>query len=91
MMVRYLNANSDILGDCEDHRVVEWYSVHFGRVRDQVGRRITKRLGSGKWGTSWLIVLYKSQAGEEAVDGRIVRCSRIKAQRWLYVTCHVRR
>jgi hypothetical protein len=36
MMVGYLNANNDILGDCEDHRVVEWYSVHFGRVRDQV-------------------------------------------------------
>jgi hypothetical protein len=34
MMAGYLNVNNDILDNCEDHRAVEWYSVHFGRVRD---------------------------------------------------------
>jgi hypothetical protein len=52
MMVGYLDVNNDILDLCENHRAVEWESVHFGRVREaRYGpwdRRITKRLGSGK-------------------------------------------
>ena len=52
MMAGYLNVNNDILDNCEDHRAVKWYSVHFGRVHEAKyglwDRRITKRLGSGK-------------------------------------------
>jgi len=34
MTAGYLNVNNDILDNCEDHRAVEWYSVHFGQVRE---------------------------------------------------------
>ena len=52
MMVSYLEVNNDILDNCADERVVEWYSTHFGRIHEaQYGGwdlRVSKRLGSAK-------------------------------------------
>ncbi|KAJ5542194.1 hypothetical protein N7461_008197 [Penicillium sp. DV-2018c] len=52
MMVGYVEVNNDILDNCADERAVEWYSVNFGRIREEkfgpFDRRVSKRLGSGK-------------------------------------------
>ncbi|KAJ5958268.1 uncharacterized protein N7479_005418 [Penicillium vulpinum] len=52
MMRGYLEVNNDILDDCADERAVEWYSTHFGRIREeQYGEwdlRVSNLLGSGK-------------------------------------------
>ncbi|EEP82175.1 predicted protein [Uncinocarpus reesii 1704] len=50
LITGYLEVNSDILDRCADSKAVEWYSIHFGRVRESkygpMDRRISKRLGS---------------------------------------------
>ncbi|PYI26881.1 hypothetical protein BP00DRAFT_419308 [Aspergillus indologenus CBS 114.80] len=52
MMNGYLEVDNDALDDCADARVVDWYSRHFGRIREArfgpIDRRISKRLGSGR-------------------------------------------
>ncbi|PYI18064.1 hypothetical protein BO99DRAFT_461561 [Aspergillus violaceofuscus CBS 115571] len=52
MMHGYLEVDNDALDDCADARVVDWYSRHFGRIREArfgpIDRRISKRLGSGR-------------------------------------------
>lgn len=52
MMAGYVEVNNDILDNCADERTVAWYSVNFGRIReDKFGpfdRRVSKRLGSRK-------------------------------------------
>lgn len=52
MMVSYLEVNNDILDDCSDERVVEWFSVNFGRIHEEKfgpwDTRVSKRLGSGR-------------------------------------------
>lgn len=52
MMVSYLEVNNDILDNCADKQAKEWYSTHFGRIREVKqgpwDLRVSKRLGSGK-------------------------------------------
>lgn len=53
-MVNYLEVNNDIFDDWEfvDSRAEEWYSIAFGRAREEKhgpwDRRISKRIGSTK-------------------------------------------
>lgn len=52
MMVSYLEVNNEILDNCADEQAKEWYSTHFGRIREAKhgpwDLRVSKRLGSGK-------------------------------------------
>lgn len=52
MMRGYLEVNNDTLDNCADERTVEWFSTHFGRIREArhgpIDLRVSKRLGSGR-------------------------------------------
>lgn len=52
IMRGYLEVNNDMLDNCAEERAVEWYSTHFGRIREvKYGSwdlRVSKHLGSGK-------------------------------------------